>query len=87
MRRDLSWDRREGRASFVKVRLIQITARQWGAIGIKQTVEATIEKIKGKFQQKAGEMTDNPTDRAEGRIQQAEAETKVSDNRDRSEPS
>ncbi len=56
-------------------------------MGIKQTVEATVEKIKGKFQQKAGEMTDNPTDRAEGRIQQAEAETKISNDRDRSEPS
>lgn len=87
MRCDLSWGRREAGASFVKVRLIQITARQRGSMGIKQTVEATVEKIKGKFQQKAGEMTDNPTDRAEGRIQQAEAETKISNDRDRSEPS
>ncbi|MEM6520473.1 MAG: CsbD family protein [Cyanobacteria bacterium P01_D01_bin.71] len=43
-------------------------------MGIEERVEATAKNIEGKVQEAVGDLTGNPTDEAEGKAKQIEAQ-------------
>lgn len=47
--------------------------RGMGLVSVKDSVDATLRNLEGKAQVVVGDLTGNPTDKAEGKAKQAEA--------------
>jgi uncharacterized protein YjbJ (UPF0337 family) len=43
-------------------------------VSLEDRIKATAKNLEGKLQETVGNITDNPTDQAEGKAKQAEAE-------------